>query len=162
MMKVAAWFLDNTECQPALIAFNSLLVRVISFLCTAHKAGKMDVNLILLIIVIGLIAGVVSGMVGIGGGLIIIPALVFILKFDQGIAQGTSLAMMLPPIGIFAAINYAKAGMVNWKVALILAAAFIIGGWVGSKVAVSLPELTMKKVFAALMIVVAVKMLIGK
>lgn len=122
----------------------------------------MDFNTVLLIIAIGLMSGVVSGMVGLGGGLVIIPALVFLMKFPQGMAQGTSLAMMLPPIGILAAMNYAKEGLVDWKTAFILAAAFVLGGWAGSKIAITLPELTMKRIFASLMILVAIRMLWGK
>lgn len=115
-----------------------------------------------MVLAIGLFSGVVAGMVGVGGGIVIIPALVFFLGFSQGTAQGTSLAMMLPPIGVLAAINYAKAGMVDWKVAMIMAAAFIIGGWAGSKLAITLPEMAMKRIFAVLLVVAAVRMAFWK
>ena len=97
---------------------------------------NMSLTTLLILLVIGLITGMLSGMLGIGGGLIVIPALVIFLGFSQHEAQGTSLAMMLPPIGIVAAINYYKAGHVDIKVALILAVAFIIGSGLGSKLAI--------------------------
>jgi len=97
-------------------------------------------------------------MVGIGGGLLMIPALVIFLGFSQKAAQGTSVAVMLPPIGILAAWNYYKAGYVNMKYALIIAFAFILGGWLGSKIAIALPETIVKRFFAALLVVTAVKM----
>lgn len=82
---------------------------------------------ILLLIVIGLIAGGLGGMIGLGGGIILIPALILIMKLDQQTAQGTSIAVMLPPIGLFAVYNYYKAGYVNMKYAFIIAAAFMVG-----------------------------------
>lgn len=123
---------------------------------------NMDISTLIMVLAIGLFSGVVAGMVGVGGGIVIIPALVFFLGFSQGTAQGTSLAMMLPPIGVLAAINYAKAGMVDWKVAMIMAAAFIIGGWAGSKLAITLPEMAMKRIFAVLLVVAAVRMAFWK
>lgn len=85
-------------------------------------------------IAIGVLAGVASGFMGIGGGVVIIPALAFILGFDQHLAQGTSLAAMVPPIGILAAYVYYKSGHVNIPVAALIAAGFIVGGMVGAKV----------------------------
>ena len=107
---------------------------------------KMSTSVLLLLIVIGIVTGVMAGMLGIGGAIIMVPALVFILGLSQQTAQGTSLAVMLPPIGIIAAYNYYKAGEVNLKFALILAAAFIIGSYFGSKIALNLsPWLFLKK-----------------
>jgi uncharacterized protein len=122
----------------------------------------MSVSTILLILLIGTITGVMAGMLGIGGAIIMIPALVFILGFSQQMAQGTSLAVMLPPIGVFAAYNYWKAGNVNITVALILAAAFIIGSFFGSKIALQLPQAVLKKIFAVLLLIVAARMLFSK
>ncbi|MDY0099365.1 MAG: sulfite exporter TauE/SafE family protein [Bacteroidales bacterium] len=122
----------------------------------------MTTSVLLLLIAIGILTGMVAGMLGIGGAVILIPALVFLLGFNQQLAQGTSLAMMLPPIGILAAYNYYKAGYVNIKFALILAAAFIIGSYFGSKLAVSMPEAILKKVFAFVLIAMAIKMLFTK
>lgn len=121
----------------------------------------MDVVTFALLVVIGLVAGAFSGMVGLGGGIIIIPALVYLLGVDQHTAQGTSLALMLPPIGLLAAINYYKSGAINLTYALIIATAFFIGGYFGSKVALSLPENTVRRVFAIFIIVVGIRMLFG-
>jgi uncharacterized protein len=122
----------------------------------------MTLTTIILLILIGLFAGVFSGIVGLGGGLIIIPALIYLLHMDQYGAQGTSLAMMLPPIGLMAAFNYYKAGALNIKYAMILAAAFFIGGYFGSRFALSIPADTLRKIFAFALILVAVRMLWGK
>ncbi|MDP4266763.1 MAG: sulfite exporter TauE/SafE family protein [Bacteroidota bacterium] len=119
-------------------------------------------NSIVVLIIIGLVAGLVGGLSGIGGGIIVIPALVLLIGMSQQEAQGTNLAMMLPPIGFLAAYNYYKRGFVNIKVALILGLAFILGGFVGSKIAVNLPDLLVKRIFAVLLLVISVKMLLGK
>jgi hypothetical protein len=123
---------------------------------------KMSTPVLLLLIIIGILTGVMAGMLGIGGAIIMIPALVFIMGLTQQTAQGTSLAVMLPPIGIIAAYNYYKAGQVNIKFALILAAAFLIGSYFGSKLALSLPQPLLKKIFGVLLLLVAAKMLFSK
>ena len=122
----------------------------------------MSVSMLLLLMAIGIVTGIMAGMLGIGGALIMVPALVFIMGFSQHLAQGTSLAVMLPPIGIFAAFNYWKAGQVNIKFAIILAVAFIIGSYFGSKFALSLPQPVLKKIFGILLLLVAAKMLLSK
>jgi len=101
-------------------------------------------------------------LLGIGGAIIMIPALVYLLGFNQQLAQGTSLAVMLPPIGIIAAYNYYKAGEMNLKYALIVAGFFIIGSYFGSKLAIQLPQQALRKIFAILLLVVAAKMLLSK
>jgi len=123
---------------------------------------KMSTSLLLILIGIGIVTGAMAGMLGIGGAIIMIPALVYFLGFGQQMAQGTSLAVMLPPIGILAAYNYYKAGQVNIKYALILAAFFLIGSYFGSKWALNIPQATLKKIFGVLLLLVAAKMLIGK
>ena len=120
----------------------------------------MDISTMLILALIGLLAGTLGGMVGLGGGLIIVPAMIYLMGADQKTAQGTSIAIMLPPIGLFAAINYYKAGYINVKYAAIIAVTFLVGGYFGSKLAIALPEAVVKKVFAGLMIVTAVKMLL--
>src|SRR5512137_338598 len=95
---------------------------------------------LIIVVIIGIITGAVAGMLGIGGAIIMIPALVFLLGFSQQGAQGTSLAVMLPPVGILATYNYWKAGHVNMKIALILAATFIVGSYFGSKFALTIPQ----------------------
>jgi uncharacterized protein len=123
---------------------------------------KMSITMLLILIGIGIITGIMAGMLGIGGAIIMIPALVFFMGFTQQTAQGTSLAVMLPPIGIIAAFNYYKAGHVNIKFALILAAAFLFGSYFGSKLALNLPQAALKKIFGVLLILVAAKMLFSK
>jgi uncharacterized membrane protein YfcA len=119
----------------------------------------MSIQTILLLAVIGLAAGVLSGMIGIGGGIIIVPALVFILGFSQQQAQGTSLGLLLLPVGILAVLNYYKQVFIDIKVVVIMSVTFVLGGWLGSKLSLSLPQETIKKIFAVLLIVVAAKML---
>jgi uncharacterized membrane protein YfcA len=123
---------------------------------------KMSLSILFILIAIGLLTGIMAGIFGIGGGLVVIPALVFIMGLSQQAAQGTSLAMMLPPIGLIAAINYYKAGFVNIKFALILAAAFLIGSYFGSKIAINMSQEVLKKTFGLLLLIVAIKMLISK
>ena len=122
----------------------------------------MSVTTLLILILIGMVTGTLAGMLGIGGAIIMVPALVFIMGFSQQMAQGTSLAVMLPPIGIIAALNYWKAGQVNLRFALILAAAFIVGSYFGSKFALTLPQSVLKKIFGVLLLLVAAKMLLSK
>jgi uncharacterized membrane protein YfcA len=124
--------------------------------------NTMAASTVIILILIGLVAGVFSGLIGIGGALIIIPALIFILHMDQYSAQGTSLAIMLPPIGLLAAYNYYKAGALNLQYALIIAAAFFVGGYLGSKIALSIPLEALRKIFAIVLIVIAIKILWSK
>lgn len=107
-------------------------------------------------------AGLLSGFVGVGGGMIIVPALVFFLGYTQHLAQGTSLAMMLPPIGILAVYNYYQTGNTNIKAALIISASFFIGAYLGSKFSLSLDEKVVKKIFGVVMLLASLKMLFGK
>ena len=122
----------------------------------------MSTSMLLILIAIGIITGIMAGMLGIGGAIIMTPALVFIMGFSQTDAQGTSLAVMLPPIGIIAAYNYYKTGHVNIKFAIILAICFLIGSWFGSKYALTLPQAVLKKIFGVLLLLVAAKMLLSK
>jgi hypothetical protein len=122
----------------------------------------MATSMLLVLIVIGIITGVMAGMLGIGGAIIMIPALVYFMGFSQQMAQGTSLAVMLPPIGILAAYNYYKAGQVDIKVAIILAVCFLAGSYFGSKWAINIPQPILKKIFGVLLLLVAAKMLFTK
>ncbi len=114
---------------------------------------------VILLAVIGLAAGILSGLIGIGGGIIIVPALVFVLGFSQQQAQGTSLGLLLLPVGILAVMNYYQKGFIDVKVVGIMCITFVLGGWLGSKLAISLPQETIKKVFAIVLLLVAIKML---
>ena len=120
---------------------------------------KMNTETILMLILVGLAAGILSGMVGIGGGIIIVPALIFFLGFSQHEAQGTSLGLLLLPVGILAVINYYHKGYIDIKVVVIMSVAFIAGGWLGSKLALSLSQETVKKIFAIVLFYTAFKML---
>ena len=119
----------------------------------------MNAELIIIILTIGLAAGVLSGLVGVGGGLIIVPALVFFLGFSQHQAQGTSLGLLLLPVGILAVINYYNKGNVDLKVVGIMSIAFIAGGWLGSKLALRLSEDAVKRIFAVFLFYTAFKLL---
>lgn len=122
----------------------------------------MQISDLLLLILIGLSAGLVGGGLGVGGGIVIVPALMFLFGYSQHQAQGTSLAFMLPPIGILAAYNYYKEGHIDIKVSLILCLAFVVGAYIGSLVSVNLPAKTLKKIFGFFMLFVAIKMIAGK
>ena len=119
----------------------------------------MSISTLLLLILIGLSAGLLSGVVGVGGGIIIIPLLMLLIGLDQHQAQGTSLAVMLPPIGILAAWNYNKAGFVEWKYALIIAATFIIGGYLGARWAVTVDARSLRKIFGVIMLIGGLKLI---
>ena len=119
----------------------------------------MDIQFILVAILIGIAAGMLSGLVGVGGGLIIVPGLIYFLGFSQHSAQGTSLGLILLPVGIFGVLQYYKQGNVDVKVVWLLAIGFLVGSYFGSKVALNLSQETVRKIFASLMIVLAVKML---
>jgi uncharacterized membrane protein YfcA len=101
-------------------------------------------------------------MFGVGGAIIMIPALVYFLGADQQLAQGTSVAIMLPPIGLFAAYNYYKAGQVNILWAVIIAVSFMAGGYFGSKIALALPENLLRKLFGILLLILALRMIFMK
>lgn len=120
----------------------------------------MNLQEFVLLAIIGLAAGVFGGMVGLGGGVIMIPAMIYFLGMNQISAQGTSLAVMLPPVGILAAMNYYKAGQINLKYALVIAIAFTIGGYFGSKIALNIPVSLVKKIFGLALIAIALKMII--
>ncbi len=119
----------------------------------------MSTGYIIGLLVIGFAAGFMSSLVGIGGGVVIVPALVIIFGMSQKMAQGTSLAMLSLPVAFIGAYNYYKEGQVNWKMAFILAATFVIGGYLGSKVVLGLDSNIIKKIFAIFMIAIAVKYL---
>lgn len=119
----------------------------------------MDTGTIVGILILGIAAGFMSSLVGIGGGLVIVPVLVLIFGFNQKEAQGTSLLMLSLPVAFIGAYNYYKSGYTNWKVALLLASTFMIGGYFGSKVAIGLDMSVIKKLFAIFMIIIAIKYL---
>ena len=119
----------------------------------------MDLQTILILILIGIAAGMLSGLVGVGGGIIIVPALVYFLGFSQKGAQGTSLGILLLPIGILGVMQYYKQGYIDVRVVMIVSAGFIFGNYFGSKFALSVSDASLKKVFAFVLIFVALKIL---
>lgn len=122
---------------------------------------KMTTITILTLIIVGLAAGMLSGLIGIGGGIIIVPVLLLI-GLTQQQAQGTSLAVMLPPIAFLAVLNYHKAGFIDWRYAIIIALFFIAGSYFGSKIAISIDQKTLKRIFGGILLLIASKMLLGK
>ena len=120
----------------------------------------MTTATILLLLLVGLIAGILSGLVGVGGGIIMVPALVLLLGFTQKHAQGTSLGIMLLPVGILAVLQYYKQGYINFNSVFIISAAFVVGGFLGSKLALNLSDDKMKKIFAIVLMIVSLKMLL--
>ena len=123
---------------------------------------KLAMNEIIILLSIGLVAGVLSGTVGIGGGIIIVPALVYFIGLGQMQAQGTVLFMFLMPIGILGVYNYYSAGHVEWRSALIMASTFAIGSYFGSKISLGLEQDTVKKVFGVIILLISIKMILWK
>jgi uncharacterized membrane protein YfcA len=119
----------------------------------------MSVPTILLLLVVGLLAGMLSGLVGLGGGVIIVPALVYLLGFSQHRATGTSLGILLLPAGIFAVLNYYKKGYIDVWVVLLIFVGFLAGGYLGSKISLNVPEGALKKIFAIVLLLIAGKVL---
>jgi uncharacterized membrane protein YfcA len=119
----------------------------------------MSAYTVVLLILVGLAAGTLSGLVGVGGGIIIVPALVLLLGFTQKEAQGTSLGILLLPIGILGVIQYYKGGYINVHYVLTIAVAFLIGSYLGSKLAISLSDEKVKKIFAIALMLIAIRML---
>ena len=119
----------------------------------------LDPATLLTLLAIGLFAGIASGFVGVGGGLILVPAMMVFLGLGQHAAQGTSVAMMLPPVGILAVMQYHKAGEVHWAFAAVLCITFVVGAWGGSKLSLRLSEGWVKLVFGLVMLYASVRML---
>ncbi len=122
----------------------------------------MTVTTLLVLVLIGVLAGLLSGFVGVGGGILIVPALMWGLGFTQHQATGTSLAVLLLPVGILAVMNYHKSGNLDWRAALIISTTFVVGAYVGSKLSLALPAPTVRKVFGGVMLLAAIKLIFGK
>lgn len=124
---------------------------------------KMDTNTILILLTIGVFAGFISGLVGVGGGVIIVPALVFFLGLTQQQAQGTSTALFLVPLTFaLSAWNYHKSGNIQWSYVFIMLVTFMAGSYFGSKVAIAVDQNVIKKVFGGFLLLIAFKLILGK
>ncbi|HKU18792.1 MAG TPA: TSUP family transporter [Candidatus Saccharimonadales bacterium] len=114
----------------------------------------------IVLVLIGLAAGVLSGLVGVGGGIIVVPALVLLMGFSQKTAQGTTLLMLVLPVGAFAATAYYRAGLANVRAAVIIALGFIVGAAVAARIAIKLPDHAVGRIFGGLLLAVAIKLLL--
>ncbi len=119
----------------------------------------IDVSALVILLLIGAAAGCLSGFIGIGGGLLIVPALMYFLGMSQMMAQGTSLALMLPPIGALAVMNYWRADALDVRAAAIMVVAFVIGGYFGSRLALSMNPMKVRLAFGLIMLYAAVRMI---
>lgn len=117
---------------------------------------------VILYIILGLVAGIFSGVFGIGGGTILIPALVYLFGLTQHQAQGTTLAIMVPPIGLLAALRYYYSGNVKIGIAGFVCLGFVIGGFLGAHLIQNLPDPLLKKLFGVFLLVISLKMMLGK
>jgi uncharacterized membrane protein YfcA len=114
----------------------------------------------IILILIGLVAGFISGLIGIGGGVFIVPALVMLLGYSQKAAQGTSLGILLLPVGIIAVYKYYQHGYLNPGSVLVMAGAFLVGSLLGSQLAMSWSDQLVKKAFAIILLIISLKMLV--
>jgi uncharacterized membrane protein YfcA len=114
---------------------------------------------LLILVLVGILAGALSGFVGVGGGIIIVPAMIYFMNMNQMQAQGVSLALLMLPVGVLGVMNYYKAGHIQFNYVLIMAVGFVLGNYFGSKYAMRVPEHKIKFFFALLMLYVAVHML---
>jgi uncharacterized membrane protein YfcA len=115
-----------------------------------------------IILLVGLIVGLVSGVVGIGGGVLFVPALIWLLGMDQHKAQGTSLAALLAPVGVFAFYEYYRKGNADLRVGLLLAAGFLVGGYFGAVGAQHIPEVWLRRIFAVTLVAIGARMFFTK
>jgi len=119
----------------------------------------LTISLVVTLLIIGVFSGALSGLIGVGGGIIIVPCLVYFLAFPQKMAQGTSLGILLLPAGILGVIQYYKQGQIDFNIVVIVAVGFIIGNLFGANLALSLSDKILKKIFAVILIIVAIKIL---
>jgi uncharacterized membrane protein YfcA len=117
---------------------------------------------ILLFLLLGLVTGIFSGLIGIGGAIIIIPALVLLFGLPQHMAQGTTLALMVPPIGLLAAWVYYRQGFVDLKIAGLICIGFFVGGLIGAKFAAQIPDQLLRRLFGVILLLASLKMMLGK
>jgi len=114
----------------------------------------------LVLLGIGLVAGVAAGMFGIGGGLIIVPALIFLLKFKELEGIGTSLAALIPPVGLLGAFEYYRNGFINIRYALLIAIGLFLGAYFGARIMIGLPPATIRRIYGIFLALISARMLI--
>ncbi len=114
----------------------------------------------LLLLGIGLLAGVFAGMFGIGGGLIIVPALLYLMKMKELEAIGTSLAALIPPVGLLGANEYYQNGYINIKYAALIALGLFVGALFGAKIVIGLPPVIIRRIYAGFLLVIAGRMIL--
>jgi hypothetical protein len=122
---------------------------------------KRMVNVVLYI-ALGLLVGAISGLAGIGGGVLLIPALVIFFGLTQHQAVGTSLAVMVPPVTLAAAIEYYRRGHVDLKITLILTAAVFLGSWATARFAHQVPEVWLRRIFGVVLLFVSLRFMAAK
>lgn len=123
--------------------------------------NQMSTTTILILLAVGLLAGILSGFVGIGGGIVIVPALMITLGLTQHQAQGTSLFVLMMPVVFLAVMNYWKTGNVNWKFGLIIAISFVVGGFIGSKLSLRISPAIVKMVFGLIMAYLSINLILS-
>jgi uncharacterized membrane protein YfcA len=123
---------------------------------------RLRMDTIIILLILGLAAGFLSGLIGIGGGIILVPAMVLLLSMDQKTAQGTTLFLFMFPIGILGVYNYYKAGHVDHKTAFLIAITFVLGSWIGSKTALAIDTKLVKQIFGLSIIIIGIKLLLDK
>lgn len=123
---------------------------------------NMSLLFIIGLLILGIIAGYFSGLIGIGGGVIIVPALIILFGFSQHMAQGTTLALLIPPIGILAVMDYYKKGFVDVKSAIFICVGFVAGGYLGGRMSLGLSEPVLRKIFSLILIIIGIRMFLFK
>ena len=124
-----------------------------------EKDGHNSMN-IFLYLLLGLITGIFSGLIGIGGAIIIIPSLILVFGLSQHMAQGTTLALMVPPIGLLAAWTYYKQGFVDFEIAAFICLGFFVGGLLGAKFAIQIPDQILRKIFGICLLAISLRMIL--
>jgi len=122
----------------------------------------MDLNQIIILALIGLVGGAASGLLGIGGGLVMIPAMILFMGFSQHQAQGTTLGVLVFPVAILSVINYYRNGYIDFKFVLVLALTFVIGNYFGSLLAVNLDAKLLRRIFGVFLLLISFKLVLGK
>ena len=119
----------------------------------------MSWHVIIVLLLIGLAAGILGGLIGVGGGIIIVPSLIYFLGFSQKEASGTSLGILLLPVGILGVLQFYKAGYIDMRTVWLVSFGFLVGSYFGSKIALRFSQETVRKIFAVVMILIALKMI---